>query len=515
MFKLDMAHMGMNRLRPPHSFISDTLPQAGDFRVISSSNSTVTIHNLSPDILSSIFLIAAHHFQDPFGSILLPITISHVSSRWREIAISTRGLWTSIIFTFPICTSQLLRSMTWLSRSYPYPLDIFLDFRDPSWGWEEDSHKFHLEHMAPVLRLLLAHVKRWRHFELLTDTWAPIFIFLWNTRHVEAAPSLRSLSLSRCNAYFASKEAIFQPAHLQDPIPLFGGLALDALCDVSLVGVHVDWAKSSLHNLTSLEFKYHASGVMPSLDQFLDILSGCLELRHLSIIGWGPQFEKIGIEGNTQEISDPQVTATELEQRRIIQLRHLVEFSFGFVDVNYAVKVLSLFEFPSIQNLTLEDVSFTLNPVEYENATPILDWLTPRNEPSDATAAIPRTACGIPLNGILSLQLYGIHSSDAAFSRFFSAFPNLQKLGLFNVADLTLQILHPSSDPCIRHLFPSLRELECRNVDPTTLVDVVRSRAMIDSILPLESIFFDSDDPLRPLTHDDCIELSDVGVQFV
>jgi hypothetical protein len=360
--------------------------------------------------------------------------------------------------------------------------------------------------MAPIFKNLLAHVKRWRQFELLADTWEPIFFFLQNTRHVEAAPFLRSLSLSRCNAYFASKKAIFQPVQLQDPIPLFGGLALESLRDVSLVGVHVDWTRSSLRNLTSLEFKYHASGVMPSLDQFLDILSRSLELHRLSIIGWGPQFEKLANEGNTPDIRD---VATDA--RRIIQLPYLVQFSFGFVDVNYAVKVLSLFEFPSIQDLTLEDVSFTLNPMEYQDATPVLDWLTPS---ADASTAMPRTVCGIPLNGILSVQLYSIHASNAAFSRLFSALPNIQILGLFNVDDFTLRVLHPSSDPCIPPPCPNLRELECVNVDPTTLVDVVRSRAMIDSILPLKSIFFDSNDPLRPITHDDCIELNDVGVKL-
>ena len=95
-------------------------------------------------------------------------------------------------------------------------------------------------------------------------------------------------------------------------------------------------------------------------------------------------------------------------------MRHLVQFFFGFVDVNYAVNVLSLIEFPSIRDLTLnpetssnvkyltlEDVSYTLNPVEYQDATPILDWLMP--------SADSRTVCGIPLNGILSLQLYSIH----------------------------------------------------------------------------------------------------------
>lgn len=463
-----------------------------------------TIHDLSPEILRSIFLLATNHFQDPFGSIVSSIILSHVSYGWREFAISIGSLWTSIILTFPISLNQLSRSTTWLWRSKQYPIDIFLDFRDPSWDWEEDVHRFSLRQMAPILKILLAHVERWRHFELLSDTWEPIHFFLRNTRNVEAAPLLQSLSLSRCNAYFASKNAAFQPVDLQLPIPLFGGLALDALRDVSLVGVHVDWGRSSLRNLKSLAFKYHAGNVMPSLDQFLDILSGCLELRHLSIVGWGPRFERLEIEGNTRKFQD---TATEA--RRIIQLRHLVQFTFGFVDVNYAVKVLSLFDFPSIQELTLEDVSFTLNPMEYQDATPILDWLTPS---ADDSSAIPRTVCGIPLNGILSLQLYSIHASNAAFSSFFLALPNLQKVGLFNVADFTLRGLHPSSDPCIPHPCPNLREIKCLNVDPTTLMDLLLSREKIESILPLKSILFDFDDTLQPLTHDDSdfIELNDV-----
>ena len=468
------------------------------------NSSTRTIQDLSPELLSYIFFMATHHLQDRAGSILQPITISHVSSRWREIAISTRALWTSIILSFPIFPSQLLRSQIWLSRSYPLPIDIFLDFRDPSWGWEEDSDSvgFPLELMVPILRFLLADVKRWRHFELLTDTWAPIFTFLRDTRDVEAAPLLRSISLSRCNAYFASKGAVFQPVQFRDPIPLFGGLALDALRDVSLVGVHVDWAQSSLRNLTSLTFKYQASGVMPSLDQFIDILSGCPELRHLCIVGWGPQFEKPTV----QEIWDP--------SPKFIHLRHLIDFYFGFVDVDYALKVLSLFHFPSVQSLGLEDVSFTLHPeLEHENATPILDWLTSNDsELSDVStlAAIPRTAssCGISLNGILSLRLDSIDANVPAFSRFFSALISLQKLDLSNMESSALETLHPSSDPCHHHPCPNLTDLECRNVDPTALVDLVGLREIKE--IPLKSILFESH---NPLSQDDFDNLDRVGVR--
>jgi hypothetical protein len=61
---------------------------------------------------------------------------------------------------------------------------------------------------------------------------------------------------------------------------------------------------------------------------------------------------------------------------------------------------------------------------------------------------------------------------------------------------------------------PVLRELECRNVDSATLIDVVLSRATTGSILPLDSISLDSgDDSLHP-TLADCLKLSEVGIKI-
>ena len=112
--------------------------------------------------------------------------------------------------------------------------------------------------MEAVIRLLLPHVTRWQRFELLTDTWAPIFTFLWYTRRVESAPMLRSIALSRGNTYFAAEGQGFEPATLKQPVPLFGDIALDNLREVSFAGVHVDWSKSALRNLVAFELKYHA-----------------------------------------------------------------------------------------------------------------------------------------------------------------------------------------------------------------------------------------------------------------
>ena len=473
-------------------------------------------HNLPSELLSYIFSIATDCCEERYEAILTPITMSHVCSRWREVAISAGGLWTKFSLTFPTYRGQLSRTMTWLSRSRTYPIDILLDFRDPLWDWDEHSHVFHWQDMESIVRLFLTHVKRWHHFELLTDTWAPIFTFLWYTRGVESAPLLRSISLSRCNAYFASKGEIFQPVELKEPIPLFGGLTLNKLRDVSLSGVHVDWARSSLRDLTKLELRYLASDVIPSKDEFIDILAGCSDLRHLSITGWGPRFDKVPIPGSTSGNED-----VPKESRRTIQpiqLRHLLSFSLGFVDVNYALKLLSLFSFPSIETLALEDVSFSLNPFERQDATPILDWLAPIHESSDSSKRLSHTRHGF-LGSIISLQLHGIHSNESAFSNFFLALPSLQHLGVTGIPDNALHALapHPSSETTShRYPCPALRKLDCRNVDCTILVDVVRSRGQAIGVSPLDAVSFDSSsDNAHHPTPADRLKLNEAGIKVL
>ncbi len=110
----------------------------------------------------------------------------------------------------------------------------------------------------PIMRLFLVHVMRWRQFDLLADTWSPIFTFLWYTRHVKAAPALETLALSRCNLYLAAQGNRFHPVPLRQPLPFFGGVFLPSLRSVSLIGVHIDWEQPSLRNLSELQLKFHA-----------------------------------------------------------------------------------------------------------------------------------------------------------------------------------------------------------------------------------------------------------------
>src|SRR6202044_3395665 len=218
-------------------------------------------------------------------------------------------------------------------------------------------------------------------------------------------PMLESLSLSRCNVYFAASGEIFRPAALKQPIPLFGGgEGLKRLQKVVLAGVHVDWSNSGLLDLVELELKYHAMDVMPSLSQFVTILTGCPDLERLVILGWGPRFETV-----SKKVVVHKSSVGNLH--RSIRLPRLKHFVLGFLDVEYAIELMSLFCLPELEILTLEDISATLQPTDRQAANPILEFLTTSHTnacPSPSHSSSCCTTRCFPLSDIRTLELRAI-----------------------------------------------------------------------------------------------------------
>ena len=425
---------------------------------------------LPNELLSHIFLLIAN---DPAENHLCTLAISHVCSQWREVALSNGALWARIVFTFPISDHKLSYARAWLSRSRTSPLDVLLDVRDPEWRWKEDDHRFRLEHMQLIMQLLIAHVERWQIVEIRADTWAPICIFLWHSRAAIAAPLLEKLSLSRCNAYFASRNQVFQPTSLRRPIKLFGDIDLGRLREVSLVGVHIDWSEPPFKNLTHLTFQYHAHDVMPTLEQFQRILFACPTLHNLSIIGWGPILNSS---------SEEQLPIT-------LRLPVLTRFSFGFMDTEYATRLLSLLDFPRLNQFTLEDVSKVIDPLDPLDISPLLEWFT-------TTYRISINNARLPLNRIRSMEFHGVDMNRRTFSRFLQQLTSLHHLGCYNINDDTVRALisgtldlPPTQQLCARNwVCPFLAELHCQDVDPETILDIVLSRASTNFVFDLRKV---------------------------
>ncbi|KAJ6492039.1 hypothetical protein C8R45DRAFT_990271 [Mycena sanguinolenta] len=417
------------RSMPPHRFLN--LRGRSD------------IDRLPNELLSTIFMFAIeqHCHDEPTPFTTSPTTISHICHRWRQVALETGSLWTNIVLTFPTSNEQLTRTLTWLSRSKAYSLDILLDFRDPEWDWEdEDTHGFRWADMEVVLRLLLPTAARWRTVELLTDTWAPMFAFLLHTRSVGASMKrLETLHLARCNAYFARKGQLFEPTALGHHLPLFGGAdaVTPKLREVMLTGVHIDWSTPPLANLTKLELKYQAVDVMPTIAHFTQILAASPNLEVLSIVGRGPQF--IGEE------------KTKADERGRITLDRVTKFTFGFVDVSYAVQLLSMLDLPALCELSLEDVSASLQHQPPDDASVLLEWLAGLVDAADDSVSQPPSSdvveftsastSRLPLGQLKTLILLSIFAPRATFSQLYETCPELRILRLCDSSDSALKAL--------------------------------------------------------------------------
>ena len=434
------------------------------------------LHCLPHEILAAIFLAALQGLDDQYDAIMTSVTLSHVCARWRHVARSTRGLWTNILITFPISYGQISLAVMFLNLSGSYPLDILLDMRDPSWNWEEveSAHGLRWSDMDLVLRILLIHVRRWCHFQLLSDTWMPIYSFFSHTHRVARAPMLETISLSRCNAYFASKDAVFSPVETGRPVAFFGGLGFEKLREVGLIGVHVDWAgsSSSLRNLTVLELKYLAGDVAPSIHEFIEMLCASPNLQHLSIVGRGPKIDvALSEEGFSSGI------------RTKVHLGKLKRFMLGFAEVDYALRLLPLFSFPALEELILEGFSMDYSLLEHisPDATPILEWLSTGQRADTSRITPPSPSTPIPLTLIKTLSLDGINASEAVLSRFFNQLKGLERLYLSNMDEKALKALATSTNDSVLLPCPRLQELDWGGNHLEAFIAAIKARAKLVS----------------------------------
>lgn len=404
------------------------------------------------------------------------VLVSRVSRYWRELALSTPRLWRTIFASGPfpplvqsyptgssftpdnssitcpiIWRRQLDRIHTYLRRSWPVPLIIYLDLRDPSWSFDtsELSHPFHPSYMSQLLDLLLPHLSRWENIEVLSDTWKPLYIFMQRCQldsirgmpneHTMEASMLRRLSLRRCNAYFSLEGKQFLPLDREEPISLFHNVA-PLLHDVSLSGVHVSWTSGLFRNLSALELSYHAKEVLPSRPEFVDILKASPNLERLAIVGWGVR--------SVEENSPP----SRLEQSIVLpRLRHLI---IGWVNVRHMLKLCELFSWrmPELHTLELEDVSNSLELNFSQDSSPILDYL------SSNLLGMESPTIGESPRGIRYLRVNYLSASKQSYWRLMSRLERLAILILHNVEE-NLVLLLASSWVNTTPLLPGLRRV--------------------------------------------------------
>lgn len=127
------------------------------------------INVLPVEILSYIFTLATHdpaptkkdykrRYEIPFSSesVTMPTVLASVNRHWRNIALSTSTLWSSLVMTLGQVVRvkvgqnidderayttflDVQRLAAHIARSRNSSVDILIDTRDPEWDFEDDG----------------------------------------------------------------------------------------------------------------------------------------------------------------------------------------------------------------------------------------------------------------------------------------------------------------------------------------------------------------------------------------
>ncbi|KAJ7621471.1 hypothetical protein FB45DRAFT_929304 [Roridomyces roridus] len=401
------------------------------------------IASLPVELLAYIFVLGTHepvppdvHDDEcqPFNaeSVKTPLVYASVSRLWRNVALNTPALYTSLCIT-----PNLVRDVgvldvspisTYLQLSCNYLVDILIDARDHDWDFEDEScYKplFSTENMSAALGVLLPHIGRWRSLSILTDVYSPMHAAL---RPLEAclaangAPHLESLRLMRCDSYaaHASFSPVSNPHHVfLSSIRGHGGasLLLPNLRYLSLRGVPAAWeplASVLPDCLQSLELAYHPVPTQPTISELQGLLASTPRLSRLVVNGSGPV------------LFDP-ISASPASSSHDLWLPELRDLTLGYVSAPTGLAFLQLLSAaaPNVRALHIEDASdpASLTPVD---ASPLLAALTPSNLESKpfphlAALELKRThLAGSPLQHppeVPHLELVGMDSNALAAVR--------------------------------------------------------------------------------------------------
>jgi len=242
-------------------------------------NALVPISRLPPEALVEIFSLLPFPSDDSkYVPSLKWICVTHVCSRWREVALSSPYLWNHINFT----KLTIAGFTEILTRAKMSPLHI-----------EAKVTPRRKTRFNAFRKQLEAHISHTRHLSISGEFRAVL------KRLVSPAPALVSLSLTgppySCVA--SQPECIIQNS-------LFNGTA-PKLTRLELLGCSIGWQSPLLKGLQTLKIRTPDAQAMPTLDDWLAALDEIPQLTTLILDNATP-----AVSVDNSHISEPQRTVT-------------------------------------------------------------------------------------------------------------------------------------------------------------------------------------------------------------
>jgi len=310
---------------------------------------TFPFNDLPVEIVVNIFRYAVWSTKNSPEGILLRFRLTWVCQHWRHIAVDDQTLWNTIWFKDAKVSYQ--RSELYFGRAGLATLDLRI----------EDDDKTRLipdqpmtgNDMERILDIIMAKSNQIRILIVVIELWPPILVLLDRLhRSSRSLQQLERLEIHRTGRPYRWDGPDYPLSDYQHALTLCDGRTqrVNYLC---LNGIHLDWDKSYLVNLTSLDLRRMPPDLGPGLERFRQILENSPNLRKLSLDGAGPIVP----------------TGPAVHPLPPVFLPQLESFVLGDVRVTYAVFCARIIHAPNVRELTL------LNLIGLDH-TPLLKALT-------------------------------------------------------------------------------------------------------------------------------------------
>ncbi|KAF9071734.1 hypothetical protein BDP27DRAFT_1446213 [Rhodocollybia butyracea] len=322
---------------------SDTLSEGSPLEIHTHDLPTAFINQLPNELLTLIFSYGSQlpHFElrypltpvPPFKTPSLIETVICVCQRWRQLAIHTPSLWTSVLVTRSRSDLDRLPSVAdfqkpmnsishALQRTLNLPLDITLDCTHIS--------------SKTAIRQLAAERHRWRSLSIIVPTTGNLPSVLANLKDIEA-PFLECLEIT------ANK---FHDGDLSSATPLAFLKSSPRLSTVRLNRVGIRWSASPLQALSTLELRFI---LWPSHTDFQNLFANSPGLQNLKLHFDTHAFARLDRNNGSPTVIRPLIKIPCL---RTLELRFIYHDNSSTHNV---IPLLQLFSLPALEELTLKD----------------------------------------------------------------------------------------------------------------------------------------------------------------
>lgn len=291
-------------------------------------------NNLPVEIVLNIFRYAAWSTTNSPEGILLRFRLTWVCQRWRHIVIHDQTLWNTIWFKDVKLGYQ--RSKLYLERAGTSTLDLRIEDDDKSRLIPGQSMSG--DDMNRILDILMTKSNQIRLLIVVVELWPPILVLLDRLhRSSRSLQQLERIEIHRTGRPYLWNGPGYPLRDYRHALSLCNGQTqrINFIC---LNGIHLDWDRSCLTNLTNLDLRRMPPDLGPSLERFRYMLENSPNLRKLSLDGAGPTEPM----NSTGRHSYPPVFLPRLET-----------LILGDFLVTYAIFCAGIIHAPNVREITL------------------------------------------------------------------------------------------------------------------------------------------------------------------